>query len=356
MLTSKNAAVIVFDIGGTFFRYNVFCVDRRWLEDSVKNKVVSPSIKVHPDYAGKKLAFVLVEKIVAVVEAVKKRHPGICILGVGISFPGPVDPLGRVLSAPPLWGNKVKNYPLKKKLEDRLPYNVYVLNDVSAGCWFYHGRIKISRFCLITVSTGIGSKVYDTGHRDLILNSAQGMGGEIGHAFVAPTEYKMQCDCGSIGHLSAISSGRGTENFARKHSRIHPEQYGKSKLTLYSEGNPSMICNEHLIKAIKNKDAFALEILEKTSWYLANVMQQIHLMIGVDRFIIVGGFAWALGGIYRGVLVKHLKRIGVWGLEPKKLARFIQIGANDDMMNLRGMGEYVFWQSGRIKQRSEAGE
>ena len=58
----------------------------------------------------------LINKIITTTDIIKKRNFNLHIVGIGISFPGPVDFKGTVRSAPPLWGDIVKDYPLKRKL------------------------------------------------------------------------------------------------------------------------------------------------------------------------------------------------------------------------------------------------
>ena len=68
---------------------------------------------------------------------------------------------------------------------------------------------------LFTVSSGIGSKMFDR-------KSSQGVidhlpyAGEIGHIVINDDAHAPVCDCGAKGHLQAIASGRGIERAARR--------------------------------------------------------------------------------------------------------------------------------------------
>ena len=339
----SRKGVVVFDVGGTYFRYNVLDDDGQLLEDIQRNKVESPNYESNSGLKPEKLTSLFIEKIVSSVKGIKERNPQVEIEGIGVAFPGPVDSNGVVIAAPPLWSDLVKDYPLKKDLERILSHKVFVLNDVSAGCWYYKDKVKSERFCLITVSTGIGNKVFDAKHEEKIITLKNGFGGEIGHAFVNKDEYDLPCDCGARGHLSSISSGRGAEKFAKIYSRNHIEKFNSSILFSLSCGDPERIDNVKLVKATKERDEFAQEIIRKTSLNLAIMIQQMYMAIGVEKFIIIGGFALSFGEIYREMLIDHLKDMKIWGIEKDKIKDLIELGEDDDTINQKGIGEFVFY-------------
>jgi len=219
-----------------------------------------------------------------------------------------------------------------------------VLNDVSAGCWHYKDEVKEERFCLITVSSGIGNKVFDKKHEDKIITLSNGLGGEIGHAFMDSNKLNMPCDCGSRGHLGAISSGRGTERFAKMYSKENTERFNGSLMNSLSGGDPEKLNNNILVRSAKEKDPFALEIIKKASMDLAIVIQQMYMAIGVQKFIITGGFALSIGDDYLRILKDNLRSIGFWGLEPERIEALLELSDDDDTVNQRGMGKYVLYK------------
>jgi predicted NBD/HSP70 family sugar kinase len=339
----KKRSIVVFDIGGTYFRHNLFDEAKGLLEDGAAAKVASPSFRANPGVPAGELTGLLVEKLSATTDEIKSRNPGLRIDGIGIAFPGPVDRQGVVRTAPPLWGDLVKDYPLRSNLESRLAHKVFVLNDVSAACWYYRNKVKADRFCVITVSSGIGNKIFDVKHEDKIITLDNGLGGEIGHAFTGHSENDLTCDCGACGHLGGIASGRGTERFARRYADREKKAFSASLLSALAKSDPAGIDNYVLVEAVEKGDKFAREIVKKSSWYLALMIQQIYMVMGVEKFVIIGGFALSFGEAYKKILIENLQAMGVWGLQDKEIAWLIELGENDDGVNLRGMGEYVLY-------------
>ena len=334
--------VMVFDIGGTYIRYNILNEHLDLLEDISSNKYRSPSFHRHPNFSGDELVSALIDQITKSFENIKKRNGALNVGGIGISFPGPVNSKGTVRSAPPLWGDIIKNYPLKNKLESILPNKVFILNDVSASCWYYKSKFPDKRFCVITVSTGIGSKVFDMKHEDKIITLSNGLGGEIGHASIECEEPSLVCDCGYKSHLGAIASGRGTEKYAKRYCINNLEEFSSSLLKKMTNNDPQKIDSFKIVQAFKEGDQLAINIITNTSRPLALMIQQIYIAIGIEKFIIIGGFSFSLGEDYRKILINHIKDIGIWGLKNHKIDRLIVLGDEGDEINLKGIGKYVF--------------
>jgi glucokinase len=90
------------------------------------------------------------------------------ITDLGIAFAGPIDPAGNVVAAPTLWGNRLTApYALRRDIARRWPdARVQILNDVTAA-GFRYLRSREEDFCIVTVSSGIGNKVF-AGGRPLV--------------------------------------------------------------------------------------------------------------------------------------------------------------------------------------------
>ena len=58
----------------------------------------------------------LINNIITTADIIKKRNFNLHIVGIVISFSGPVDFKGTVRFAPSLWGDIFKDYPFKMKL------------------------------------------------------------------------------------------------------------------------------------------------------------------------------------------------------------------------------------------------
>jgi glucokinase len=221
-------------------------------------------------------------------------------LRLGVSFPGPVDRRGTVLSAPTLWGPAIRPFPLRDRLIKALESpHVFVLNDMAAAACYYADRTPATTFCVVTVSSGIGNKVFDRRHPGGVLLGEDGYGGEIGHVTVDASSEAPLCDCGGRGHLGAIASGRGVERLARRRAARGETSFWKSAVFRAVSGDWRAITNEeHLVPAIRAGDPFATETLEEATRPLVHCLATLALGIGVEQFILVGGFASAVGTRY----------------------------------------------------------
>jgi glucokinase len=266
----------VFDVGGTLLRAAVYDGVKAALVDVVKTD--APNFLRHPGAPWSELRSRLVEEL----SALRSRlDPDGSIASAVVAFPGPVDAEQRVLAAPTLWGDDgAYPYALSQDLTERWPgTEVSVLNDVAAA-GFRYLRGPTDDFCVVAVSTGIGNKVF-VGGRPLLGRS--GNGGEIGHLQVDDSPDAPACDCGGRGHVGAIASGRATVVRARARSTS-------------SDRAPSGEWTaESLASAYRAADPWVSALIGESADALAFVFAAIHLAIGVDRFVLIGGFALGLG-------------------------------------------------------------
>lgn len=132
---------------------------------------------------------------------------GRSLVGVGISVPGPIDPETGRPSQPPImpgWDA----YPLGDHLQQYLPgVPVVPANDADAAALGEHtvGFPQVSALCLVKVSTGIGTGIIIDGR---VYRGADGGAGDIGHVRLHRTTDGPLCQCGAVGCLAAVASGR----------------------------------------------------------------------------------------------------------------------------------------------------
>jgi predicted NBD/HSP70 family sugar kinase len=124
--------------------------------------------------------------------------------GVGISIPGPVDPHSGRPSQPPImpgWDA----FPIIERVQECIDVPVFVENDADAMAFGEQATNYSSSpsLCLVKVSTGIGSGIIIDGH---IYHGIDGGAGDIGHVRLAGQTAR--CQCGSVGCLAAVASGR----------------------------------------------------------------------------------------------------------------------------------------------------
>jgi predicted NBD/HSP70 family sugar kinase len=128
------------------------------------------------------------------------------LCGLGLSLPGPVDPLSGRPSQPPMlpgWDA----YPVAEHLQAAVPgVPVLTANDADAAAMgeYAAGWTHLDSLCLVKVSTGIGTGIVIGGRS---YHGVDGGAGDIGHVRVSPPS-DAPCQCGMLGCLAAVASGR----------------------------------------------------------------------------------------------------------------------------------------------------
>ena len=313
---------LVFDVGGTLLRAALF-------EDGhLLSRAESLSASARGD--GSDPVTTLVERMKSLADDVVegRRAP----IAVGVAFPGPVDTHDRVHEAPTLWGAQLPE-PVElgrwvSRTVGGLP--VTVVNDLTAAGYRYAERHR--DFCLVTVSTGIGNKVFLGGEPVL---GEQHRGGEIGHWRVDDDPDAPTCDCGGVGHLGAVASGRATPHLFARASRAHPSLLTTSPLGR----SPATPSNEAVADAFRSGDAFARELVAIGANALGSALALVHTAIGLEHFIVTGGFARALGPDYL-VLLRAAAAQHAWG-DRDAWSERIEPGADDDDSGLLGLGRML---------------
>jgi glucokinase len=188
---------------------------------------------------------------------------------------------------------------------------VRILNDVTAAGYRYL-RSSDEDFCIVTVSSGIGNKVF-AGGRPLV--GPSGRGGELGHLRVDDSANAPVCECGGRGHLGAIASGRAALAYARAHVA-------------------KALTAGDLAAAFRRDEAWAVDVVRRCASPLGWALAAIHLGAGIERFVLFGGFALALGARYRD-LVSAAAHQRCWNGQGNFT---IELGYDDDWSGLIGAG------------------
>ncbi|NNN20385.1 MAG: ROK family protein [Acidimicrobiales bacterium] len=126
-------------------------------------------------------------------------HFACCGVGCG----GPMDRVKGIVS--PVNIAAWRQFPLKSRLESKLPFPVFVDNDAKAlalGEGWKGGALGKLDYMAMVVSTGVGGGIVLDGK---LLDGRLGNAGHIGHIIVEPTG--RQCGCGAFGCLEAEASG-----------------------------------------------------------------------------------------------------------------------------------------------------
>ncbi len=176
---------------------------------------------------------------------------------------------------------------------------VHVLNDLAAAAWWAYDNYREDRIFVVTISSGIGSKLLVRSCENPVLDSPL-YAGEIGHLRVQFGDEAPLCGCGQPGHLSAISSGRGVLELARAAARRDPAGFDASQC---GGVEIDTLSNElHIVPAARNGDLWIRAVLHEAIDPLAQLLITVTLAAGVEKVVIIGGFAQALGTVYLDIV------------------------------------------------------
>lgn len=253
---------------------------------------------------------------------------------MGCAFPGPIDPEGNVLSVPTVFGRSSRGpRPIGREFSARWPRTeIILLNDVTAAGYYYLQHPRES-FCVTTVSSGIGNKIFIDG---VPIVGPVGRGGEIGHVVVDPSPDAAPCDCGGRGHLGGIASGRGALAAFVRAARSDQDGFSRSWLGKSGVDDVDQLTTEHIVAAYHAGDAWASSQLQRVTEPLARVLATIHGAIGIERFVMIGGFALALGDRYIELLAELCSQ-NCWNLG-QYWKQMLELGTAGDRAGLVGAG------------------
>ncbi|MFY1625635.1 ROK family protein [Micromonospora sp. WMMD723] len=332
-----DRSFLVADIGGTTLRVGWYRERDRTLAHV--HRIPVEGLARHPGEPAPVLRQRVLTQLAEVLGQRLSTPSGVGVSSVGLAFAGPLNADGMVLAAPTIWGGGAERVPLGAWLAHRLGVPVRVRNDLTAAAWRYAGSdLSPGDFCLLTVSSGIGNKVFRDG---AVLVDPSGTGGELGHWPVDLSPDGARCDCGGRGHLGAVSSGRGILSAVRSAGQRDPRAFAASTLGASCPGGPGTVTNEDVVRAVLGRDAFAVAVLRRSLRHLAQAIVAVHTAIGIRRYVIIGGFAQAVGDAFADHLVEELVGMGCFGLTEEEVRAMVTMGVPDDDHALIGMGRLL---------------
>ncbi len=325
---------IVIDIGGTFIRCAV-ADEQASLHQVQKTRLTAFTDRRSPEDAWNEIT-----GIIAGYE--KARRPDLAAdAPIIISFPGPVAYPSRILGAPTIVGKDAVMPDLQGEITKRTGRAVHIINDISAATWHISRTVAWDRFLAVTVSSGIGSKLFDRRRPHPVFDDVP-YAGEIGHVQVDLSYDAMPCDCGGRGHLGAISSGRGVERFARLKAAMDKDRFDRSLCVTRYHAAPDTLTNEdHLVPAARLHDPWALEAIRSCTGPLARVLLTVTAACGLDRIVVIGGFALSLGQPYLEILQSEMAANCDFNVLSGKLPDLLIMGSADEEACLRGAALYA---------------
>jgi predicted NBD/HSP70 family sugar kinase len=325
---------LVYDLGGTHLRCGV--TDHRGVIQQFRKERIACFLDGHdPASLWGDLLSRMVEYERSVRALLRADSP--CVF----AFPGPIRGHREILNAPTLFGD-VRQFPdVCTELEGRIGRPVHILNDVSAAGFYLSTQTRAKRFMVVTVSSGIGSKLYDRCHPAGVIDDPP-FAGEIGHLVVDWGRDTPQCDCGGTGHLGAIASGRGVERAARRQARLDPPAFSRSDcVRLYGAVADDLSNETHLIPALRGGDEWALPILRSCTRPLARVVLSVLMGAGLEQVLIIGGFALSLGQPYLEVLRSLITEESDYSVVAEGLREMIALSQPNEEACLEGAAVYA---------------
>lgn len=201
------------DIGGTNIKLGLV---------SSQGKVVRRDVIKTSQYG--QTSATLIKVIIDSIESLRCAHQikSSEILGVGIGFPGLIDPVrGVVKLLPNISG--WKNVPVKKLMEAKLQYPVVIDNDVNVvtlGEWRFGAGKGFKDIICLTLGTGVGAGLILNDH---LYRGPNYVAGELGH--MPLNETGPDCNCGGFACFERYVGNQtlraqAVKIFRRKHIQL----------------------------------------------------------------------------------------------------------------------------------------
>ncbi len=249
------------------------------------------------------------------IARIKNELGRMSIEGIGISFPGRVDPqTDRILFAPNL---RWRDFDLKGAVEKRTRVPVHIANAaiacLLAELTFNHTDGNRDAV-LVTTSEGIGAGIFINGS---IVSGHDGMAGEFGHISIDPEG--PECACGRRGCWEVFASCRAAVRYFRELQPRFREVNFSELLSLAEDGNPH-----------------ASQALEKQAYQIGHGLRLIIAALSPSVIYIAGDVtsAWHR---YGPVLDAAVKELTIAGTPPQVVP-----ARDGDIARLRGAAALVF--------------
>jgi len=207
------------------------------------------------------------------------------VVGVGVSFGGPVEADGRTVRRSmhvPGWDH----LPLADRLERELGVPALVANDADAAAlaeWRFGAGRGVRHLLYLTISTGIGGGVIVDGR---LHRGERAWAGEVGHIPLKPGG--PPCPCGSDGCLESLASGLSVARAARALLQARP--HGASMLSALP---PERITARDVAAAAMQGDPLARAVWDEAMGWLGLGIAAAANLLNPGRVVLGGGLTRA---------------------------------------------------------------
>lgn len=342
-------AIAVFDLGGTWFRWGRYTLSLGLLEFQ---RAPAISYMSHPQLSAEELQWAMSDFVIQRAHDMRRAGPGDLRMA-SVSVGAVMNAFDEtILGSGPLWGPTAKPFRLHSRLVQAMPELEWqVINDITALLAPYmEDGTAFRKTLLLTISTGIGCRLYDHQTHRIPYDLRHGIQGEIGHLVVTfeldGKAVHRKCECGGSDHLNAFSSGRGIARTLQDLPRFE-----STYSTIFSE--PSMLWaqadDDYRLSAFKTQldcsNSAACMLLDACVTPVSRTLATaLSVDPQIDRIVITGGVAQGLGAHYRRSLARTFERDGLYQIterDPQYLTSRLQWEEPDDSGGLRGAGIYA---------------
>jgi predicted NBD/HSP70 family sugar kinase len=207
--------------------------------------------------------------------------------GIGIGVPGPVEFATGLPVSPPIMPGWDK-YPVRERFSTRYKAPVWVDNDVNLMALGEHALRNdpiTNELIFVKIGSGIGAGILTHGQ---LHRGAQGCAGDIGH-IALPSKENVQCRCGNLGCLEAVSGGLALIRDAEIATSNNKSDYlGARKKT------KRRIDVQDVIEGSNNGDRWCVERVVKVGSDLGSVLATL-VNFHNPSLIVLGGSVSAAG-------------------------------------------------------------
>ena len=221
--------------------------------------------------------------------------------------PGVIDQdRGIVLFTPNLpW----RNYDIAGAIKKKFGVPFFVGNDVNLGVLgeYKFGAAKgYNNIVGFFPGTGMGGGLILNGK---LFTGTQYMAAEYGHMTLDPDG--PLCGCGQSGCLEVFSSKRGMSDYIR-------QQVNRGRPCLLAEDvqDGGIFRSKRLKKALAQKDAVAMEAVDRACHYLAVATGNMINTIAPDLVLYGGGIMEAMGDLFLKKILAEVDRYTMTAIRP----------------------------------------
>jgi N-acetylglucosamine repressor len=210
---------------------------------------------------------ILIDNIHKILQSSKVNQEK--IIGIGIAMHGVVDvEKGTSLIAPIL---KLKNIPIKDRLEEEFNLTVKVENDARAmalGESWFGGHGDVDSMVAVNIGRGVGAGIVLNGK---LFHGSEGIAGEFGHMTIDINGEI--CECGNRGCLQTLVSG---EAIAERGSLLINEKSMR-------------LSGKDIFEMAEAKDPSCIQLLQETGEIIGIGLTNFIHLVNPSKIVLGGG-------------------------------------------------------------------